>query len=341
MRAVVFDGPGSVSVRDLPDPELRPGDVLVRPVLTGICGTDRHLLAGGFMATYPLVPGHEIVGQVELLGDGAGGLAVGDLVAVDNTEVCGACEPCRRGQPLYCSRFRSLGCNAPGGFAELMAAPAAKCFPLDGLDPAVAVMTEPLACAIHGADVLALRPGSDVLLFGAGPTGLLLAQLLLHGGAARITVAAPSQHKLDVARSLGVDETVLLDRADPGASASRLRDLAPSGFDVVVEATGAPSVLAQCAALTRTGGTVLVYGMADADVTVPFSPYDIFARELTVKGSFAQIHCFDRALLELRTGRVRTDGIITDRFPLSRFGDALTAVAGSRTIKAVVDPRAG
>ena len=123
MRAVVFDGPNSVSVRDLPDPELRPGDVLVRPVLTGICGTDRHLLAGGFMATYPLVPGHEIVGQVEQLGDGGGGLAVGglavgDLVAVDNTEVCGACEPCRRGQPLYCSRFRSLGCNAPGGFAD-------------------------------------------------------------------------------------------------------------------------------------------------------------------------------------------------------------------------------
>ena len=72
----------------------------------------------------------------------------------------------------------------------------------------------------------------------------------------------------------------------------------------------------------------------------PFSPYDIFARELTVKGSFAQIHCFNRALLALRTGRVRTDGIVTDRFPLSRFGDALAAVAGSRTIKAVVDPQA-
>jgi len=347
MRAVVFDGPGSVSVRDLPDPEPRPGEVRVRPVLTGICGTDRHLLGGGFMATFPLVPGHEIVGEVESLGEGAErvpvrgteGLSVGTLVAVDNTDVCGACESCRRGRPLYCSRFRSLGCNAPGGFAELMTAPAAKCFPLDGLDPAVAVMTEPLACAIHGADVLALRPGSDVLLFGAGPTGLLLAQLLLHGGAARITVAAPTAHKLEVARSLGVDETVLLDRADPAGSTARLRRLAPSGFDVVVEATGAPSVLALCTGLTRTGGTVLVYGMADAEATVPFSPYDIFARELTVKGSFAQIHCFDRALLELRTGRVRTDGIITDRFDLAGFGAALDAVASSSTIKAVVEPQ--
>jgi len=337
MRAVVFDGPGTVSVRDLPDPEPGPGEVRVRPLLTGICGTDRHLLAGGFMATFPLVPGHEIVGEVESLGDGAEGVPVGTLVAVDNTDVCGACESCRRGKPLYCSRFRSLGCNAPGGFAELMTAPAAKCFPLDGLDPAVAVMTEPLACAVHGADVLGLRPGSDVLLFGAGPTGLLLAQLLMHGGAARITVAAPSEHKLEVARSVGVDETVPVDRADPAVSTRRLREVAPSGFDVVVEATGAPSVLAICTGLTRTGGTVLVYGMADERAAVPFSPYQIFARELTVKGSFAQIHCFDRALLELRTGRVRTDGIITDRFQLDRFGEALEAVAGSRTIKAVVE----
>jgi len=337
MRAVVFDGPGTVSVRDLADPEPGPGEVRVRPLLTGICGTDRHLLAGGFMATFPLVPGHEIVGEVESLGDGAEGVPVGTLVAVDNTDVCGACESCRRGKPLYCSRFRSLGCNAPGGFAELMTAPAAKCFPLDGLDPAVAVMTEPLACAVHGADVLGLRPGSDVLLFGAGPTGLLLAQLLMHGGAARITVAAPSEHKLEVARSVGVDETVPVDRADPAASTRRLREVAPSGFDVVVEATGAPSVLAICTGLTRTGGTVLVYGMADERAAVPFSPYQIFARELTVKGSFAQIHCFDRALLELRTGRVRTDGIITDRFQLDRFGEALEAVAGSRTIKAVVE----
>ena len=341
MRAVVFDGPGSVSVRHVPDPEPGPGEVRVRPLVTGVCGTDRHLLAGGFMARFPLVPGHEVVGEVEALGDGEHSLAVGDLVAVDNTEVCRACEACRRGQPLYCASFRSLGCNAPGGFAELMTAPAAKCFPLDGLDPDVAVMTEPLACAVHGADVLALRPGSDVLLFGAGPTGLLLAQLLLHGGAARVTVAAPSEHKLAVARSLGVDETVALDRTDPASAAARLRDLAPSGFDAVVEATGAPSVLALCPPLTRTGGTVMVYGMAHEQATVPFSPYEIFSRELRIQGSFAQIHCFDRALLELRTGRVRTDGIITDRFGLASFPAALDAVAGSRTIKAVVEPQLG
>jgi D-arabinitol dehydrogenase (NADP+) len=96
---------------------------------------------------------------------------VGTLVAVDDTDVCGACESCRRGKPLYCSRFRSLGCNAPGGFAELMTARAAKCFPLDGLDPAVAVMTELLACAVHGADVLGFGLARTSSSSGLAPPG--------------------------------------------------------------------------------------------------------------------------------------------------------------------------
>ena len=338
MRAVVFERRGSWTVTDVPTPEPGPGEVLLRTLLTGVCGTDLHLLAGGFLARYPLIPGHEIVGEVVATGPGVSGPPAGTPVAADNTVLCGHCDPCRRGQPLFCRNFYSLGVNGPGGFAEYAVVRAEKCFPLDGLDPAVAVMTEPLACAVHGADVLAARPGSDVLLLGAGPTGLLLAQLLLHGGAARMTVAAPSPHKLELARGFGVDATVRLDRADPEPALRELRARAPEGYDAVVEATGVPALLAAAPALTRTGGAILVYGMADADATVPFSPYEIFSRELTVKGSFAQVHCFDRALLALRTGRVRTEGIVTDVVGLADFGTALEAVRGSRSVKAVVTP---
>jgi D-arabinitol dehydrogenase (NADP+) len=336
VRAVVFSRPHEFGVVDVADPVPGAGEVRLRPVLTGVCGTDLHLLAGGFLARYPLIPGHEIVGAVESLGDGVTGLAAGDLVAADNTVLCGWCDYCRRGTPLYCRNFHSLGVTGPGGFAEYVVVRAEKCFRLDGLDPLVAVLTEPLACAVHGADVLALRPGSDVLVFGAGPTGLLLAQLLLHGGAARLTVAAPTERKLELARSYGVDQTVHIGRDGVGDGPRRLRTLAPDGFDVVVEATGSPAVLAQCPALTRTGGTVLVYGMAAAEDRVPFAPYEIFARELTIKGSFAQTHCFDRALLALRTGRIRTEGIVSDQFPLDRFDQALAAVASPASVKAVV-----
>jgi D-arabinitol dehydrogenase (NADP+) len=338
MQAVVFTGPGQLSITDLPEPEPGHGEVMLRPVMTGVCGTDLHLLAGGFLARYPLVPGHEIVAEVVALGPDAASPGPGTLVAVDNTELCERCDYCRSGQPLFCANFRSLGVNAPGGFAELMVARAEKCFPIEGLDPSVAVMTEPLACAMHGADTLALPPGSDVLVFGAGPTGLLLSQLLVHGNAARLTVAAPSPAKLELARALGADHTVLVDRTDPGAATAELLDQAPLGYDAVVEATGSPAVLAGCVPLTRTGGTVLVYGVGAESDRVEISPYEVFARELTIKGSFAQTHCFGRALRALTSGRVRTDGIVTDVVPLSAFDEALAAVRSSASVKAVVVP---
>ena len=188
-------------------------------------------------------------------------------------------------------------------------------------------------------DVLDLHPGSDVVIFGSGPTGLILAQLILHGGAARVVVAAPTPFKLDLARSYGVDETIQMDRSDPDAAIRRLRGLAPEGFDVVVDATGATSVIGRCLPITKTGGTFMVYGMADEDARVPFSPYDIFKRELTIKGSFAQTHCFDRALAYLRSGRVRTDGIITHTFGLGAFGDALQALRSDPAcLKAAIVP---
>lgn len=337
MKAAVFEEANCLVVKEVPDPHPGPGQVRLRTTLTGVCGTDRHLLAGGFMARFPLIPGHEILGRVDQLGAGVDGLEIGQSVVADNTVLCGYCEYCRRNQPLFCQNFYSRGVNGPGGFAQYVIVDAAKCFSAEGLDERVAVLTEPLACAMHGADVLALQPGADVLVFGSGPTGLLLTQLLLHGNAARITVAAPSRHKLDLAAAFGADATVVLDRDDPSAALAELHRLAPSGFDVVVEATGSTRVLSHCLGLTRMGGTVLVYGMAGKDETVAISPYEVFQRELTIKGSFAQTHCFDRALLALRTGRVKTDGIVTHEHSLDDMDLALRAGTGG-WVKSVVRP---
>ena len=304
-----------------------------------MCGTDLHIHDGGFFSQYPLTPGHEIVGRVESLGDAVNGLSVGQRVAADNTLLCGHCPACRRDEPLFCRNFFSLGVNGPGAFADYVIVRAEKCFAADDLSPSAAVMTEPTACAIHGMDVLDARPGSDVLLFGAGPTGLVLAQLLVHGGAARVTVAAPTEFKLALAREYGIDTTLKIDRADPGASIDKLRDNAPDGYDIVVEATGAVVVGELCLPLTRDGGTVLIYGMADEKALLPFHPYEVFRRELTVKGSFAQTHCFDRALAVLRSGRVRTEGIVTHEFALADYDRALSALReDSSCMKAVIVP---
>jgi D-arabinitol dehydrogenase (NADP+) len=338
MRAVVYDRPNLFEVREVPVPEPGPGEVLLKVLVAGVCGTDLHLHVGEFGPTYPLIPGHEFVGEVVVVGPGAAETLLGHRVVVDNTASCGRCVECRRARPAYCEHLVAQGVNAPGGFAEYVVTDGNRCFVVDDLDPEVAVLTEPTACVVHGLDMLALAPGADVLLFGAGPTGLILTSLLGRSGAGRLTVAAPTAAKLELARARGADEIVQLDRSRPDQAEGRLRALAPAGFDVVIDATGAPSVLGPTLSLTRTGGTVFVYGMTPEATQWPVAPYDIFRRELTIKGSFAQQFSFDRALSALRTGRVDPDGLISRRFGLDEYAEALAAVADSGVVKAVLVP---
>lgn len=339
MRAVVYGAPRSFEIADLPEPTPAADEVRLRVEMTGVCGTDLHIHEGRFISRFPLTPGHEVVGRVEDVGSAVTNLAPGQRVVPNGNAGCGTCEECVRGRPLFCLDFTALGVTGPGGFAETMIAPAAQCFPVDDLELECAVLAEPTACAVHGMDVLDLSPGSDVLIFGAGPTGLVLAQLLLHGGAVRLTVAAPTKFKLERAREFGADEIVEVSRHDQQDAVDRLRAIAPRGFDVVVDATGAAAVSEATIGLLRDGGTALWYGLTREDDRVSISPYEIFRRELTIKGSFAQVDAFPRAVEFLRSGRVRTHGIVTHRFSLDEFGSALEAVRTDKTaLKAVVVP---
>lgn len=338
MKAIVYDAPGAFELRDVPTPVPGEGDVLVRVIVAGVCGTDLHLHDGEFGPSYPLTPGHEVAGEVVQRGAGVTGLAVGDLVAFDNTAACGHCGECRRAKPEYCEMILAQGVNAPGGFAEFVIVSADRCFVVNDLDPEVAVFAEPTACVVHGLDKLELVPGARVLLVGAGPTGLVLTQLLRASGAGELVVAAPSRHKLDLALQFGADRVLQIERDAPGLGSDVVRAIAGDGFDYVIDATGAVSVLDHAIGLLRAGGTVFVYGMAAESAMWSVSPYDIFRRELTIKGSFAQQFAFDRALLALRGGRVTTTGMITHRFSLDQYAAALDAVASSDAIKVVIRP---
>tara|TARA_R110002020_G_scaffold57274_9_gene157834 strand:- start:49 stop:1074 length:1026 start_codon:yes stop_codon:yes gene_type:complete len=338
MKAIVYSSPRRFELTEVEIPTAGPGEVLVRVRIAGVCGTDAHLHEGEFGPTYPLTPGHEVAGEIVAVGPGVQEPAIGALVTFDNTSACGRCDECRRARPAFCRITIAQGVNAPGGFAEYVITDADRCFVVDDLDPEVAVFAEPTACVIHGLDVLAMRPGSRVVLFGAGPTGLLLTQLLVASGAASVTVAAPTQAKLDLAAARGADRTILIDRDDPQNTRELLRSVSGPGFDIAIDATGAVSILDLCVPLVRVGGTVLVYGMAREDAIWSVSPYDIFRRELTIKGSFAQQFAFDRAIAALRGGTVTPQGMITHRFDLGHYADALAAVADSSCVKAVIVP---
>lgn len=337
MKAVVYDAPRSFAIKEVPVPRAGAGEVLVRVIQTGICGTDIHIHEGDFAAEFPLTPGHEVVGTVAEVGAGVDQFTAGERVSVNPNINCRHCHACRTGRSLMCSALKGVGSNWPGGFAEFMTVPSEYCFSVEGLADDTAVFTEPTACAMHGMETLQVRPGSTALVFGAGPTGLLLSQLLVHGGAAKVTVAASSDFKLDRALKLGIDDTYLMDRNDMDESVRALLERSGGeGYDVVVEATGAASVGERTVGMTRSSGTVMFYGVTKPQDRIGLSPFDIYRREITIKGSFAEISSFPAAIQALRTGRARTDGLITHRFALEDYGAALDALRHDRTVHKIV-----
>lgn len=338
MKAIVYTAPGEFKYTDTPEPVPQADEVLIKVRACGLCRTDMHIHLGHFLSEFPLTPGHEISGEIVWAGEKVESFKIGDRVVADNTELCGHCRYCRENAPLFCENFVSHGCNCAGGFAEYVAIKAEKTFKVHRLSFIEAVMTEPLACAIHGMDVIALSPGSEVLMFGAGPTGLLLAQLLKLNGAVNLVVAAPAGPKLELAKKLAADDTVAIDKQDYSSHKKYIQEHYPNGFDVVVEATGVPKLLEESIRFAEIGGQIITYGVYPEDEKVQINPYEIFRRELTLKGSFAQTHCFGRALRYLESHQVKVSDMITHQVPLQHFDEALDLMRRSDAIKIAIIP---
>lgn len=334
MKAVVYSEPREFRVLEVPDPIPGPREVRIRIELAGVCGTDLHIDEGTFIAQFPLVPGHEPVGVIDAIGAEVRQFTVGQRVVATGVGGCQVCDNCRRGRALLCRDLTALGVTGPGAFAEFMVVPERWCFDAGTLTAEQAVFAEPSACAVHGVDRLGLPAGSRALVLGAGPTGLVLAQLLARGNASQVVVAAPSAHKLDLARRFGIDRTVQIGRDGSGHEA--IRSIAPGGFDAVVDATGAAGATQLAIDHLRDGGTLLIYGVTNPEDRIRISPFDVYRRELTITGSFAQIDSFPAALNAIEAGRVRTDGLISHEFTLDRYGDALAALRSDPTVHKVV-----
>ena len=297
-----------------------------------------HIHEGHFISEFPLTNGHEFAGEIEKIGANVKGFSIGDRVVADNTELCGTCFHCRRNEPLFCENFISHGCNCAGGFAEYIAIKAEKTFKIKNLSWREAVMVEPTACAMHGMDVIDTKPGSEVLLFAAGPTGLILAQLLKRNGAANLVVAAPAGPKLDLMKKLAADKVIEIDKKDSSKHQKEILLRYPNLFDTVIEATGVASLFADAIKYSRKGGQLIAYGVYDDTKEVLISPSEIFMKELTIKGSFAQTHCFDRAVMYLENGMVKADEIVTHELALADYGKALQMMNDRVGIKIALIP---
>lgn len=315
MKAVLFTGPEQIELGEVPDPTPGAGEVVVAPAATGICGTDLHILDGDLARSWPTIPGHEFAGEVVAVGPGdLFGIKVGDRVAVDPSLYCGQCYQCRRARGNQCERWGSLGVTAPGGAAELVAAPAANCVVLpEHVATRDAPLIEPLACAIRGYDVLRMALAEHVLIYGAGTMGLMMLQLAKKAGAATVTVVDTHPGRLVGAAELGCTAT--------GSSAVEVAR--PRGFDVVIDCTGVVAAIEDGITRVAKGGTYLQFGVTATDAVARFNPYTLYHQEITLAGSMAVLHSFERAADLFAEGVIRPEDFITHRYPLADYAEAV------------------
>lgn len=311
MKAMRFHGAGDLRLDDLAVPEPKAGEVRLRPLAAGICGTDAHIFRGEFPCPSPTVLGHEVAGVIDAVGAGVKGLKEGDMVTVQPNTYCGTCRFCRMGREHLCSGLCAYGVHMNGGFAEAMVASARVVYRLpSAMNPRLGCLAEPLSCCVHGMDRVAIQSGSTVLVIGAGLIGLMLTRLARLAGAGRIVVSEMQALRRASALEFGADEAV-----DPAAHADALSG--GEGFDFVIDAVGSSSTFSQAIESAARGGTVLVFGCAPVPATATVRPYEIYARELTVVGSFINPYTHERAVSLLP--QLGLEKLRIEAFPLEEF----------------------
>jgi 2-desacetyl-2-hydroxyethyl bacteriochlorophyllide A dehydrogenase len=319
----------------MPQPQAGPNEVVVRVGACGICGTDQHIFEGDFFPTYPLIGGHELAGEVTEIGADVETVGVGDRVAVDPGIFCGYCYFCQRAQGNHCLNWQAIGVTRSGGFAEYVVAPKANIYPIGDMPFETAACIEPISCVVYGLRRLKIATGSTVLIFGAGSIGLLMLQLVRHGGGSAIAMVDVKEEKLALARQLGAQHTVLArERVHDD-----LRDLAPLGFDVVIDCTGLPHVAEGTFQHARPEGKVLLFGVNPPEATIALSPYLVYRKDLEIYGSFALRYTFHQAIDLIRAGTVTVEPLLTHRLPIERFAEGLALARSGEALKVQIHPQ--
>jgi L-iditol 2-dehydrogenase len=315
VKAALTFAPHETRVEDVPDPVCGPEDVVCRVLACATCRSD--------VGTHglPAVLGHEPAGEVVAVGRDVRSVAVGDEVAILHRTPCGTCSRCRSGHETLCQETTAL---EPGGFAEYVRIPGAlvgELLPLDGLDPVVATLTEPLASALRAQDRVGLDGADSLLIVGAGASGLLQVAAARSRGVGTILVREP-----DLARR---------ERAERWGAAP----YTGQPVDVAIVCTPAPRALADAAEALDAGGRLCLYATAAPGTPTGVDAWTLLSHELTITASWAAGPQHMRAALALlRAGAVPADELISARFSLACTGDALTAQRSGAALKAVVMP---
>lgn len=332
-RAVLTDiGQIAMEVTDIPRPAA--GEVLIRVLAVGICGSDIHYYEHGriadFVVTSPLVLGHESSGVIVDVGSDVSRSRIGERVALEPQTTCGQCAACLGGRYNLCPDVVFFATPpVDGAFSEYVTLVAHRAHPVpERVSDEAAALIEPLAVAVWAAQKAGVQPGDHVLVTGAGPVGLLCADVARARGAASVTVSDVNPARLQIAKSRGADAVC-------DASTTPLSSLSP--MDVVIEASGAASAVRDLFSTVAPAARIVLVGLGRADLELPVAL--IQTRELIVTGTFRYANAYPAAIELAASGRVDLDSLVTSRFPLDEVMAALEASRGDEAaLKAVVLP---
>jgi L-iditol 2-dehydrogenase len=342
MKVAVYYNNHDVRIEEREVPAIGAGELLLRVESSGLCGSD--VMEWYRAAKAPLVLGHELTGVVEQVGEGVTTYTPGDRVYVTHHVPCNTCRACLMGQHSVCPTLRSTTLD-PGGFAQYARVPAIN------VDRGMALLpdnvtfdegsfVEPLACVVRGQRLADVRPGLDVLVIGAGLSGLLHIQLARVRGAARVAAVDVAPARLDAAARFGAD--AVFEASDDDLQA-KLRDLFGGHLaDRVAVCAGVPSAYAQAWQCVEPGGTVLVFAPPHPEAEVPFPMWDLWKNNVSLIPTYAGPPIdTGEALALIGAHRLDLEGMITHRLPIDETAEGFRLAAeATDCLKVVVHPHA-
>jgi 2-desacetyl-2-hydroxyethyl bacteriochlorophyllide A dehydrogenase len=342
MKALVFKGPRNMQYMEVPTPEPGPGEVRIHPKAVSICGSDTSGYKGGNkMRTPGLIMGHEFSGVIEKLGPDVTGITVGQRVAVHHNIFCEKCRDCKEGRDNVCVNRAIIGTTMPvygpynGAMADYVIAPAKKIIPLpDHVSFNAAAMGEPLSIALRATEHVKILKDQTVLVYGAGPIGLLNTQCINTRGAASIIAVDTVDARLEFAKKCGASRTINSKNEDVQKIVAELTD--SGGVDVVFDCVGVKETVNTGIKLVRCGGTVVWVGLSEA--SFEFDYKDAVCKEISFISAYMYTDELEKGLDLIAEGKLDVENIITGVYPMSEGAKhfELIAKGESRDIKIIL-----
>ena len=341
MKSAVFLGKQNIQVMERELPELGSDEVLIKVMACGVCGSDVHIYdgdQGSTSTTPPLVQGHEFSGVVVEVGNNVTSCKKGDRVCVDPADNCNACYYCASGMMHHCEHMGAIGTNIDGGFSQYCKVPGRLIHHLaDDVTFIEGAMAEPLACCINGADRSNIKVGDNVVVYGGGMIGLLLLQLAKRKGAANVVLVEPVEEKRKMAEKLGAVFTINPVQENVKAA---LLSHGLNHIQVVIETCGRKNTSEEAIDIADRGGTVILFAVTKVDSKIDLMTYELFQKELTIKGSYCSPYAMGRAVELINSHSIDVTTMLAGTKSLEGLTEILRDPAVRAKGKWVIPPNA-